>query len=416
MAAPSDGRVRITKSIVDRLKPDEIRWDADVRGFGIRCQRKAKKYVLKTRVNGRQRWITIGEHGSPWTPDTARKQALSLLGDIHKGLDLPTLRTGGESQPTIADLCERYLREYAAQHKKPSSAAADKSNIANHVIPLLGSTLVTEVTRSDIDDFKRAVRDGSTAPKNGSGLRSGYRGGAIVTGGTGVANRCLALLSKMFNLAERWGLRPDGSNPVRHVEKYKENRIERFLSEDELARLAKVLSKAEADNSESPFVIAAIRLLLFTGARLGEILTLRWDWIDLDRGLINLPDSKSGKKPVYLNSLAMDVLSNLPHIEGNPHIIVGNKAGSHLVNIRKPWYRIREAAGIEDVRIHDLRHTFASTAVSGGLTLPLIGKLLGHKKSATTERYAHLADDPIRAANEEVAQLLGKAFKSPAAH
>ena len=414
MAPSSDGRVRITKTVVDKLKPGEVCWDSEVRGFGVRCQRQAKKYVLKTRMNGRQRWLTIGEHGSPWTPDSARKEALSLLGDVHKGTDIASLRAPSRQQPTMADLCERYLQEYAYQHKKPSSAAGDKSNIDNHVIPLLGSRLVTEITRADIDAFKRAVKDGKTAPRNGNGPRSGYRGGAIVSGGPGVTNRCLALLSKMLNLAERWGMRPDGSNPVRHVEKYKENKVERYLSEDELDRLANVLSEAEKDGSETPFVIAAIRLLLFTGARLGEILTLRWDYVDLDRSLINLPDSKTGRKPIYLNSLAKEVLSALPRIEGNPFVIVGNKTGAHFVNIRKPWYRIRKSADIDDVRIHDLRHSFASVAVSGGLTLPLIGKLLGHKKSATTERYAHLADDPIRAANEEVAQLLGRSFKGAA--
>ncbi len=411
MSSSRVGRVRITKTVVDKLEPGEVRWDSEIRGFGVRRQRKAKKYVLKTRMNGRQRWFTIGEHGSPWTPDTARKKALSLLADVHKGTDIASLRAPSRKQPTMADLCERYLGEHAAQHKKASSAAEDKRNIDNHVIPLLGSRMVTEVTRSDIDAFKRAVKDGKTATRNGNGPRSGYRGGAVVSGGPCVTNRCLALLSKMFNLAERWGMRPDGSNPVRHVEKYKENRVERYLSEDELDRLANVLSDAEKDSSENPFVIAAIRLLLFTGARLGEILTLRWDYVDLVRSVINLPDSKTGRKPIYLNSLAKEVLSTLPRIEGNPFVIVGNKTGAHLVNIRKPWYRIREAADIEDVRIHDLRHSFASVAVSGGLTLPLIGKLLGHKKSATTERYAHLADDPVRAANEEVAQLLGRSFK-----
>ena len=413
MATSGDGRVRLTKTVVDKLEPGEVLWDSEVRGYGIRCQRKAKKYVLKTRMNGRQRWFTIGEHGSPWTPDSARKEALSLLGNIHKGTDIQALRAGNRSTPTLSDLCDRYLGEHAAQHKRASSAAEDKRNINNHVIPLIGSKLVTEVTRADIDAFKRAVRDGKTAPKTGKGPRSGYRGGAVVSGGPGVANRCLALLSKMFNLAERWGMRPDGSNPVRHVEKYREKKIERYLSEDELDRLAKVLSDAEKTGIENPFVIAAIRLLLFTGARLGEILTLRWDYVDLDRELITLPDSKTGQKLIYLNSLARDVLTALPRVEGNPFVIVGNKAGAHLVNIRKPWYRIRKAADIDDVRIHDLRHSFASIAVSGGLTLPLIGKLLGHRKSATTERYAHLADDPIRAANEEIAQLLGRAFRTP---
>jgi integrase len=314
-------------------------WDSEVRGFGVRCQRRAKKYVLKTRLNGRQRWFTIGEHGSPWTPDTARKEALSLMGDIHKGVDLPTLRTGNRSQPTMSDLCARYLAEHAAQHKKASSAAEDARNIANHVIPRLGTKLVSEISRSDIDAFKRAVRDGKTAPKNAKGARTGYRGGAIVSGGPGVANRCLALLSKMFNLAERWGMRTDGTNPVRHVEKYKENKLERYLSEEELRRLANVFSEAERAGSENPFVIAAIRLLLFTGARAGEILTLRWEHVDLDRSLISLPDSKTGRKPIYLNSLAREVLAALPRVEGNPFVIVGNRTGAHLINIRKPWHR-----------------------------------------------------------------------------
>jgi integrase len=412
MAAAAGGRIRITKSVVDRLGPGDLIWDSDVRGFGVRCQRRAKKYVLKTRVNGRQRWFTIGQHGSPWTPDAARKEALSLLGDIHRGVDLSKLRTGNRSQPTMSDLCDRYLGEHAAQHKKASSAAEDKRNIANHVIPLLGPKLVAEVSRSDIDAFKRAARGGKTAPKTRKGVRTGYRGGAVVSGGPGVANRCLALLSKMFNLAERWGMRAEGSNPVRHVEKYKENKVERYLSEQELQSLAGVLSEAERKGSENPFVIAAIRLLLFTGARAGEILTLRWEHVDLDRSLISLPDSKTGRKPIYLNSLAKEVLAALPRVEGNPFVIVGNRTGAHLVNIRKPWDRIRRMAGIDDVRIHDLRHSFASVAVSGGLTLAFIGKLLGHKKSATTERYAHLADDPVRAANEQVAQIMGKSFRN----
>ena len=414
MSAMRSTRTRITKRVVDGLAPGTIVWDSEIRGFGVRCQRKAKKFVLKTRVNGRQRWFTIGEHGSPWTPDTARKEALSLLADIHKGADISSLRAHGEDLQTIANLCDRYLQDHAFQHKKASSAAEDKRNIENHVLPLLGSQLVVEVTRSDIDAFKRAVRDGRTAPKNARGTRSGYRGGATVSGGPGVANRCLALLSKMFNLAERWGLRPDGSNPVRHVEKYNETKIERYLSKDELSRLAGVLEQVETDGSVNPFAVAAIRLLLFTGARLSEILALRWDYVDPERSVINLPDSKTGKKPIYLNSLATEVLTNLPRIDDNLFVIVGQKPRTHLVNLRKPWYRIRQLAEIEDVRIHDLRHSFASIAVSGGLTLPLIGKLLGHRKSATTERYAHLADDPIKAASEEVARLLGETFNGSA--
>lgn len=165
----------------------------------------------------------------------------------------------------------------------------------------------------------------------------------------------------------------------------------------------------ETQGSEDIYVAAAIRLLIFTGARLGEILSLRWDYVDLEGGRLLLPDSKTGGKTVYLNSLSLDVLKLLPRADGNPHVIVGKKPGEHLVNLRKPWYRIREHAGLDDVRIHDLRHSFASFAVAEGLSLPVIGKLLGHRNASTTERYAHLADDPIRSANELVARRLGGA-------
>lgn len=403
-------RVRITKSLVDKLEPGDQRWDSDVRGFGVRCQRQAKVYVLKTRVRGKQRWLTIGEHGSPWAPDAARKEAIRLLGEIHSGAKLEDLRASPAAEVTMADLCRRYLEEHAKQHKKASSAAEDARNIKNHVLPLLGKKLVAEVTRADIDHFKRSVRDGKTAPRDAKGPRSGIKGGAVVSGGTGVANRCLALLSKMFNLAERWGLREDGTNPVRHVEKYKENRVERYLSAAEFERLGSVLAELETNGAENPYVIAAIRLLLFTGARLNEILSLKWDYVDLERAEIRLPDSKTGEKRLYLNSVSREILGLLPRLEGNPYVVVGQREGAHLVNLRKPWYRIRSLAGIKDVRIHDLRHSFASVAVAGGLTLPLIGKLMGHRKSATTERYAHLADDPVRAGNELIAELLGRSL------
>lgn len=237
----SDTRRRISKSIVDKLEPGEQVWDSDVRGFGVRCQRKAKKYVLKSRIDGKQRWFTIGEHGSPWTPDTARKEALKLLGTKHAGASIDEIRKPKETLVTVADLCTRFIEDYARQHKKSSSVRMDEMNIRNHVLPLLGPELVKDVTRADVDAFKLAVRNGKTAPKDGRSHGSGFKGGAVVSGGPGVANRCLALLSKMFNLAERWDLRPDGSNPVRHVEKYKENKVERYLSSEEFDRLADTL-------------------------------------------------------------------------------------------------------------------------------------------------------------------------------
>lgn len=376
-------------------------------GFGIRCQRRDKVYILKYRFRGKQRWYTIGKHGAPWTPEKARKKAERLLGLVADGKDPAKVRDAEKNKPTVAEFCARYLKDYAEEHKKPSSVRMDRKNIENHVIPLLGREFVTDVIRADIDRFKRAVKDGKTARSR----KKEQRGGATVTGGPGVANRCLALVSKMFNLAERWGLRPANSNPCRHVDRYKEGRRERYLSEVELARLADVLNESEKGGAENPYVVAAIRLLLFTGSRLGEILNLEWAHVDFERTMLFLPDSKTGKKVIYLSAPALNVLAEIPRLKNNPFVICGDKDRASLVNLQKPWGRIRKKAGLEDVRLHDLRHSFASVAASGGLSLPMIGKLLGHTQAATTERYAHLAADPLRAANEAIGQRIAAVMK-----
>ena len=217
------------------------------------------------------------------------------------------------------------------------------------------------------------------------------------------ANRVLALLSKMFNLAEAWEMRPDGSSPCRHVKKFPEAKRERFLSERELEQLGAALAAAERGELVgrtgapiSPHAVAAIRLLIFTGARRGEVLGLRWDWIDWEAQRAELPDSKTGKKFLYLPPAALDVLRAVPRVEGNPHVIVGGRSGAPLVNLTLPWIAIRAAADLAGVRLHDLRHSFASVGAGAGLSLPMIGALLGHRETATTARYAHLSDDPQR--------------------
>jgi integrase len=208
------------------------------------------------------------------------------------------------------------------------------------------------------------------------------------------ANRTLAILSKMFTLAEKWGERPDGSNPCRHVEKYGEVKRERMLSADEFGRLAEALRQP----GHPPYVVAAIKLLVFTGARLSEVLGLRWEWVDFERGEARLPDSKTGAKTLHLPAPALTVLAELPRVAGNPFVVVGQIKSKHLVNIEKPWRAIRKDAALDNVRIHDLRHAFASVAASSGMGLPIIGKMLGHTQAATTHRYAHLASDPVKAA------------------
>ena len=218
------------------------------------------------------------------------------------------------------------------------------------------------------------------------------------------ANRTLGVLSKMFNLAEVWGLRPDGSNPCRHVPKYREMKRERYLAQAELQRLGAVLAEAECDGSETPQIVAAFRLLVLTGCRLGEIQTLKWEYIT-PRGM-ELPDTKTGARRIPLPQAARDVLAALPRLDGNPYVIAGKVEGRYATDLQHPWRRIRARAGLDGVRIHDLRHTYASNAVSSGMAIQMVGRLLGHTQLQTTMRYAHLADDPVnRAAEENAARL-----------
>jgi integrase len=211
--------------------------------------------------------------------------------------------------------------------------------------------------------------------------------------------------------AEDQGYRPEGANPCQRVQRYKENKRERFLTREELARLGAALDRAEAERITGPYAIAALRLLIFTGARLNEIMTLEWSHVDLERRMVFLPDSKTGQKPLTLNDAALKVLKELPKFANNPHVIVGHRYGSHLVNLQKPWQAIRTLAGLEAVRIHDLRHTFASVAVASGGSLPVLGRQLGHTQPQTTQRYAHLADDPVRQLTQATGEVLDAALR-----
>jgi integrase len=386
-------RSKITKRTVDALRPaadgrELVLWDTELAGFGVRMQRGgAKTYILKYRAGkGRTaplRKLTIGRHGSPWTPDQARAEAKRLLGLVAHSKDPAGARAAAKAAPTVADLAHRFLAEHAEAKRKASTAAEYRRLLDKIVLPALGKRKVAEVTRAEVTNLHHANR------------ATTYQ-----------ANRVLAVLSKMFNLGERWGLRPDGSNPCRHVEKFAERKRERMLSPAELARLGDALASYKG----SPHAAAAIKLLVLTGARLGEVLGLRWEWIDFERAEARLPDSKTGAKTIHLPPPALAVLAELPWVEGNPHVIVGGVAGAAMVNLEKPWRAIRKAAGLEDVRLHDLRHAFASIAASSGMGLPIIGKMLGHTQAQTTQRYAHLAADPVKAAAASVAGKIAAAM------
>ncbi|MFC1491831.1 tyrosine-type recombinase/integrase [Nitrospinota bacterium] len=370
---------KITKRIVDATNParkDQVIWDTELRGFGLRCRANGGKfYVLKYRAGGRQRWATIGRHGSPWTPDTARTEARRLLGEVAGGKDPSTTRDQVRGTPTMVHLAERFLAEHVEAKTKPRTIDEYRRLMEKFILPDLGRFRVPDVTRADVMRLHNRHR------------KTPYQ-----------ANRILAVLSKMFNLGEMWGYTRGGSNPCRHVEKFKEQKRERYLSELELRRLGKALRKAEKDESATPGCIAAIRLLIHTGCRLNEILSLRWDDVNLERAEIRLQDSKTGSKTIHLNPQAVEIINIIPPILGNPYVIIGERRGKHLVNLQKPWRRIRKMARLEDLRLHDLRHTFASIGAASGLGLPIIGALLGHADASTTDKYAHLAADPLKAA------------------
>jgi integrase len=348
----------------------------------------AKVYLIQYRMGGRGtpvRRYTIGRQGSPWTPDSARAEAGRLLGQVRNRIDpakekkrAAAAHRADADAPSLAAFTDRYVQEYARPYKKPRTVEEEERNLRLHIKPALGRLKLRDVTATDIAKFHAARK---ATPTN--------------------ANRCRALLSHIFEIAERWGERPIGSNPCRHVQKFLEQKRERFLSPAEMARLGEALATAEGQEPHS--ALAAIRLLVLTGCRLSEILTLEWAWVDFARACLRLPDSKTGAKVVPLGAPALRLLASLPREDDSPYVLPAQRGNGHFVGIQKVWQRIRDAAKLPDVRIHDLRHSFASIAVSGGDSLYLVGKVLGHRQARTTERYAHLKDDPLRAVADRTA-------------
>ena len=378
---------RLTKRTVDALKAngaDAVHWDGELTGFGVRVRKSGRKYyVVQTRIDGKLRWFTLGPHG-PLSPDQARGRALEILALAKKGIDPRDAAARREAEPSMADLGRRFLEEYVPVHCKPSTQQEYRRSVRLFVDPVIGALPVGEVQRKDIAALHHGLRD------------KPYQ-----------ANRTLGVLSKMFSLAEVWGWRPDGSNPCRHVKRYREHRRERFLSPEETERLGEVLREME---DEMPSAVAAFRLLLLTGCRMSEIRDLRWEYVKDD--CIELPDAKTGGRVVPLGPEARAVLAALPREHDNPWVIAGRLPGSHLTDLQRPWRRIRARAGLEDVRIHDLRHSFASRALALGESLTMIGKLLGHTQVQTTARYAHLARDSIQNAAARITGSIGGSLMS----
>jgi integrase len=339
-------------------------------------------------VKGRQRWITIGPHGSPWTPQTARKEAAALLVEALEGNDRIALRQVARKTVTFNKAADAFFTGYA-QKLKPRTRKEYEGVVNLYLRPAFGTYRVDAITRGDVE---RAHGKWAARPSS--------------------ANHAVAVLSKIMSWCELEGWRVTNSNPCRGIQPYRSTNRERFLQSAELSRLGKVLDDAEALGSENPYVLAAIRLLIYTGMRLNEALSLKWENIDAERRMIFLPDSKTGAKPVYLSQQALGVLQKLHRFEKNPHVFVGGRVGEHLVNLQKPWDRLRKLAKLEGVRLHDLRHTYASVAGANGASLPMIGGILGHKDSKTTSRYTHLATGLLQNVNDAASQVIADALKA----
>ena len=399
--------MRISKKVIDGLPSvtkDTFYWDEDFPGFGIKTTPKGRRvFVLQTRLNGQAKRYTIGVYGQPWTPDTARVEAKRILGQTSVGHDPHEERTSRRQDITVTELASRYW-EAAGALKKPTTVSNEKGLQQRHINPLIGKVRLKELQRHHLQKFLKDIAEGKTK----ADVRTKSRGRARVSGGKGAANRTLGLVSSMLSFAVDNGLLAD--NPALGIKKFSLKTHDRYLSGDELERLGQALSVVEKAGANS-FAVAAIRFLALSGCRRNEALTLQWKWLDFEHGLAKLPDSKTGQKVLLLGREALNFLQTLPKTSSSPLIFPSSVGGVTPLSIQKVWVKVREEAGLEDVRLHDLRHNFASSAVSSGQSLYIVAKLLGHSQPSTTQRYAHLAPDPLRSAADLVAADIASKMK-----
>ncbi len=404
-------RAKLTGRLVDAAKPETKRyviWDAEKKGFGVRIETSGlKSFIVSYRTgaggrNATRREMVLGRV-SNMTVESARKEAGRVLNKVDSGEDPAVARHLKRREMDVSALCALYLKE-GVDTKKATTIAIDRGRIERHIKPILGSMLVSEVESQDVKRFMRDVANGKTA----ADIKTKLRGRAIVEGGKGTASRTVGLLGGIFSFAVAEKLRPD--NPVRGVQRFPDQKGERFLTSGELTALGKALQKMEADGANAK-ALSIIRLLAYTGARKGEIQKLKWPEVDFEHSCLRLADSKTGAKIVPLGPPALAVLAAVKKVEGTDLVFPSENGNTPFQGTERVWQKLRKAAGMPDLRLHDLRHSFASAGILGGDNLAILGKLLGHKDTKTTARYAHLADDPVKQAAARISGNIAAAFE-----
>lgn len=403
--ADRKNRIKLTKRTVESLAPTEaaaVWYDDKLAGFGMRIMPSGRRFYFSRYRNkhGRSRWFTIGEHGKV-TAEAARTMAQRILQTVAVDGGNPSgEREAFRAAPTVSDLFDRYIAEHLERRNRASTVAAFKGIVERDIRPELGHLKVASVTRQDMHRFHAAR---SATPRQG--------------------NLILAVCSKAFGLAEIWEMRPEGSNPCAKIERYPENHRERFLSAEELGRLGATLRQAETDGLPwksggrtvyRRVTTAAIELLLFTGCRLSEVLNLQWQHVDFDAGTIALAETKAGRpQMVTMNAPARQVLKALKADKTSGWVLPSVSSARQPISkagIEAAWQRIRTAAQLEDVRMHDLRHTVGTYAGQSGANAFLVRDLLRHKNLAMTGRYVNRADSPVRTLSDQVGERIAAAL------
>jgi len=409
----NDGiKARITKRLVDSAaanRSEETRlWDTEVKGFLLRVSATGRKtYCLKYRVGGRQRWLTIGEHGSPWTPDAARERAREALYQASHGQDPQTEKIDSRTRSaTVSELFDRYFVEGPKDKplKRESSWSVDRYCYRRHILPLLGRRIARELTAAELSAWQADIAAGKTSLVE----KTKKQGKAVVTGGAGAAARAMRCLSAMLSWAVRRELLDQ--NVASRVQKYRDAPRERCLNEEEAARLWAIVEEAERSWVLTRAFADIFRLIMLTGARRNEIVALRWSEIDLARRRLVLPPTRTKMggldrpRIIVLSEPAAGILeARTPKGE---YVFPSSAGDKPLVGVNRAWDKVRSIAGLTDVRLHDLRHTFATFAVEGGASLFMVGRTLGHSKTASTERYAH----PTDAGSRQIAAGVAERF------